>query len=636
MTRGPDRETGEHPAGSLALMPGSSADGFGAQEGEPDGTPPAERPTSVDSPRERTLASPSLTEGPGRVVVGPTIGEGGMAKVRLGFQANLSRSVAVKVLKSPDRAGEERLLREAKLTARLQHPNIVPVHDVLRSADGELRVVLKRVEGTRWSALLRAPSAVLGRLGARDQLDWNLSVLEAVCRAVSYAHEQGVIHRDLKPSNVMIGTFGEVYVLDWGIGGLWGDHQDPEIAHVRESPIAGTARYMAPEQLEGLPEALGPRTDVYLLGAILYEIVSGEPPHSEREGGAPRERPVAPLAPTVPREMAALALRALSPDPDDRPVSVEELRLEVARYRRRREALELLDASDRKLALAQSTEDATQRDLLLTQSEAGFRFVLEAWPEDERAAQGVRSIAIERIERALRQGHAAIALEWLERLEDPPASTSRRVRDAYDAAERGRAEAMLEQRNRDPAVGVLMRRTLLAIFAPIWFVAWIWFAARPPETVLPVVVFLVVYTILGFAFVGVQGFAIVRTQSNRTNLVGALFSVGSSTAWAMACHARGFDLAAAYGGFLLLQALTLGLVTWLLDLRAMIPWVISTAGFIVAAAIPAVSGWAMALSAVALAASTVIQNRILIAKTRRAASAARRERLEGVTDPTNQ
>ena len=152
-------------------MAGSAADGFGAEKSEPESTQPAERPMSIDSPGERALASSSLVEGPGRVHVGPAIGEGGMAKVRLGFQANLSRSVAVKVLKSPDRAGEERLLREAKLTARLQHPNIVPVHDVLRSADGELRVVLKRVEGTRWSALVRDPSAVLGQLGARDLLD---------------------------------------------------------------------------------------------------------------------------------------------------------------------------------------------------------------------------------------------------------------------------------------------------------------------------------------------------------------------------------------------------------------------------------------------------------------------------------
>ena len=543
-----------------------------------------------------------------------------MAKVRLGFQTNLSRPVAVKILKSPHREGEERLLGEAKLTARLQHPNIVPVHDVLRSEDGELRVVLKRVEGTRWSALLRDPEAVRELLGASDLLDWNLAVLESVCRAIAYAHGQGILHRDLKPSNVMVGTFGEVYVLDWGIAGLWGDNQDPDLAHVELTPIAGTARYMAPEQLEGAPEALGPWTDVYLLGAMLHEVLTGSPPHGGDTSAAPRDRVIEPLPASVPRELAALAVRALATEPKDRPTSAEEVRLELERYRRRREALALLDASERKLELARSSTEPKESDLLLTQSEAGFRFVLEAWPGDDRAERGVRSVAVERIERALKQGHSAIALQWLEDLDDPPASTARRVREAYEESERLRAAAERETKSRDPAVGVLMRRTLLAIFAPIWFGAWVAFAARPPETPLPLLGFLLVYVVLGFGFVGIQGFSIIRTQTNRTNLVGALFAVGGSCVWALACALQGLAVAVAFQGFLLLQAMTLGLVTWLLDFRALVPWIVATGSFLVAAAQPGLAAWAMALSAVALAASTIVQNRILIAKTRRLAA----------------
>ena len=246
----------------------------------------------------------AVVDGPERLIVGPTLGEGEMATVRHGVQTNLGRPVAVKTLRKESPSGTMRLLQEARLTARLQHPNIVPVHEVIEGRSGELQVVLKQVDGLLWSSVMHRPDVLRARPGwpaVADALDWNLGVLVALCNALAYAHDHGIIHRDLKPSNVMVGRFGEVYLLDWGIAAAWGELGDPDVAHVADAPTAGTRAYMAPEQIEGEPEALGPWTDVYLLGGALYELLSGRPPHADaasRENRRrPRERVVAPLGP---------------------------------------------------------------------------------------------------------------------------------------------------------------------------------------------------------------------------------------------------------------------------------------------------------------------------------------------------
>jgi len=278
----------------------------------------------------------SIVDGPGRLTVGPTLGEGGMSTVRHGVQTNLGRAVAVKMLRDETPSGTHRLLQEARLTARLQHPNIVPVHEIIQGRAGELQIVLKQVDGVPWSTVMRAPEALRARFGVEDALDWNLRVLIAICNALAYAHDRGVIHRDVKPGNVMVGRFGEVYLLDWGLAALWGDRSDPEIAHVEDAPVAGTPAYMAPEPAEGDADALGPWTDVYLLGATLYELLAGVPPHTETRKQAqacPRERVVRPLPPEVPAGLAAIVQQAMRPNPEERLVTPEELRARLEAFR---------------------------------------------------------------------------------------------------------------------------------------------------------------------------------------------------------------------------------------------------------------------------------------------------------------
>jgi len=191
------------------------------------------------------------------LVLREKLGEGGMAVVYVAVQTALGREVAVKTARDGDLDAARALVDEARITGALEHPNIVPVHDVGRDDQGRPLIVLKRIEGTPWSETI-----------ATAKLEWNLEQLVHVCRAVAFAHSRGILHRDLKPANVMVGEFGETYVLDWGIALPVDSHNDE---------VAGTLAYMAPEMLAA--EVLTVRADVYLLGATLYEIVAGEPPH---------------------------------------------------------------------------------------------------------------------------------------------------------------------------------------------------------------------------------------------------------------------------------------------------------------------------------------------------------------------
>ncbi len=211
--------------------------------------------------------------------LGTTIGTGGMGVVREGVQRSLERVVAVKTLRDELRGHTEpaaELLREARLTGTLEHPNVVPVHDVGVDEHGAPMIVLKRISGITWSELIRDADRVRELAPSGDLLEWNLRTLMQVASAIHFAHSRGVIHRDLKPDNVMIGEFGETYVVDWGIAVPL---EDLKAGATASSP-AGTPCYMAPEMLgQDGPPPPSVATDVYLLGGVLFEIVSGHPPH---------------------------------------------------------------------------------------------------------------------------------------------------------------------------------------------------------------------------------------------------------------------------------------------------------------------------------------------------------------------
>jgi len=189
-------------------------------------------------------------------------------------------------------------------------------------------IVLKRVAGVDWSALCHDGEAVARRFGTPDLLAWNLDILLAILDAIRFAHARGVVHRDLKPSNVMIGDFGEVYLLDWGIAvALHDDGSGRLPLAVNATELAGTPCYMAPEMIGGGEgAAISVRTDVYLAGSVLYELITGTPPHVGDTALAvlssvALSEPALPAS--VPAELAAICLRAMARRarrsvPDDR------------------------------------------------------------------------------------------------------------------------------------------------------------------------------------------------------------------------------------------------------------------------------------------------------------------------------
>ncbi|HUS31990.1 MAG TPA: serine/threonine-protein kinase, partial [Kofleriaceae bacterium] len=274
-----------------------------------------------------------------RLQLGATIGQGGMAIVRKATQTALHREVAVKTLRSDatDEAAP-RLLREAWITGALEHPNIVPVHDLGSDDRGRPLLVLKRIEGEPWQPKSR-------------DLEDNLATLMQVCHAIAFAHNRGIVHRDLKPDNIMIGRFGEVYVLDWGIAVATKDDGSGRLPLAAESrEVAGTLAYMAPEMLGGA--AVTEQTDVFLLGAILYEIIEGKPPHLLESIGASITSIALcepSLSPDVPAELVAICRRAMAREAAQRYQTADELRLAVAAFLEHRTSAQIAHESHEKL-----------------------------------------------------------------------------------------------------------------------------------------------------------------------------------------------------------------------------------------------------------------------------------------------
>lgn len=322
--------------------------------------------TGDSDPLAGTEGSTPMVAGGYRLI--RPLGQGGFGEVWESVQGNLSRIIAVKKLREDFyvQSNLERLKQlegafrqEALTAAKLDHPNIVPIYDLGSDEQGRPLLAMKLVNGRPWSHVIEEDFDILP---ADQFLAKHLPILIDVAHAAAFAHARGIVHRDIKPSQVMVGDYGEVLLMDWGLAHVFdvkraiGDHEDvlPMLGPQMSSSPAGTPSFMAPEQTERDLANTGPWTDVFLLGGVLYFLLTRQPPHVAEDSEAAfrmaracRIRPPREVTTTrlIPSELERLAMEALAPKPADRVPSAEVFVARLNDYltgaTRRRESEEL-------------------------------------------------------------------------------------------------------------------------------------------------------------------------------------------------------------------------------------------------------------------------------------------------------
>jgi serine/threonine-protein kinase len=365
-----------------------------------------ERDTTGERGPQGRPSAPKITGD--RYAIGAEIGHGGMGEVFVALDNQIGREVAIKRLRSkdPSERAMQLFMREAKIQARLEHPAIVPVHELGRDTDGRPYFAMKRLSGTTMAEVIHNKDGDY----PRQRL---LRAFVDVCLAVELAHTRGVIHRDLKPENIMLGDFGEVYVLDWGVAKVIGlddfgkvDAVPAEELATIAGAVVGTRGYMAPEQ--ALAEGIDARADVYALGCVLFEILTREPRVT-----ASSARP-SDLVASSPPELDELCQHATADDREQRIASARKLADGVQHF---------IDG-DRDVAMRRSL---AERHLVAAQSAFA-----------ERSSEDGHRVAMREAGRALALDPArddAAALVGRIMLE-PPAVAPKEVEDAYLADRR--------------------------------------------------------------------------------------------------------------------------------------------------------------------------------------------------------
>ena len=290
------------------------------------------------------------TAGPQRLRQRGWLGAGGLGVVDLVQDTVLSRDLARKTL-SPRARADPRLLRlfvrEACIMGQLAHPSILPVYDIGLDARGDLYFTMKPVRGQTLHQRILQQEGPLDRHRIFDLI----AVAERICDALSFAHQHGVVHCDIKPENIMLGDFGEVYLLDWGMARILTETvtntaqpaspQDGSTAHTTDVMVMGTPGFMAPEQARAERARVDARTDVYAVGALLYFALTRRPPHeastrAERLRLARDEPPPSPrsLEPAIPAHLEEIILRAMDPQPQHRYPGCGALKRALQEYTR--------------------------------------------------------------------------------------------------------------------------------------------------------------------------------------------------------------------------------------------------------------------------------------------------------------
>ncbi|MEO2027669.1 MAG: protein kinase [Fuerstiella sp.] len=356
------------------------------------------------------------------------LAEGGMGAIYIATQTSLDRQLAIKTLKplkdrekknyeSQGRMSQvqkqrrEMFLSEALVTSNLVHPHIIPIHDLCQTVDGAPFYSMKLVNGTPWNELIaEMPQAE------------NLEVLHKVCDAMAYAHHNGVVNRDLKPENIMLGEFGEVLVLDWGLAVPALKADKKRFASPSASYGAGTPAYMSPELWTGPPESIGTWSDIYLLGAVLFEAITGKAPHTfpEPDSKAGKSGLWAVIDSVVRKneiretsatgELMDIALKAMATDPQQRHHTVLEFQNAIKDFQKHEESRHLADRATQTLAAADATGGKGGYQNYQTAA-ALFDEAHVAWPKNENARVGLRKTRLAYAELAHRKGDFDLGLQ---------------------------------------------------------------------------------------------------------------------------------------------------------------------------------------------------------------------------------
>ncbi|RCS49412.1 hypothetical protein DTL42_12870 [Bremerella cremea] len=366
------------------------------------------------------------------------IGKGGMGVVYAANQKSLHRRVAVKTLKRDIGQRENdrvKFLSEAVITGHLDHPNIVPIHELGQTEDGTLFYSMKCVTGTEWHKVIRNKTEAE-----------NLEIILKVADAIAFAHSRNVIHRDLKPENVMLGEYGEVLVMDWGLA--------VDLSRNEEFTMGGTPAYMAPEMAKGPLERIGKCSDIYLLGAMLYEIVTGFPPHA---ASTVTECLVAAAQNVIVRSdstsrLKNIALTAMATSPKLRFASVALLQEEIRKYQSTAQSIELTNNALKELETAKETENYE----LFSRAMFGFEDALKLWSENDAADHGVREARLEYAKCALKKADYDLGLQLV-------GSSDPDEEPIYTALVRAKADAERTARNAKMARWIAVASLMFAL-----------------------------------------------------------------------------------------------------------------------------------------------------------------------------
>lgn len=456
---------------------------------------PADGPVLIETISE---PGPADSQASSRYTCISEVGKGGLGRVWLARDNNLIREVALKEMlnHATSKHAVRMLIKEAQITGQLQHPNIVPVYEV--SGGSRPFYTMKLVKGETLLCAIqkhhaaRSPDGLpcsAERMTAESlSMQRLMSVFLNVCDALSYAHSRGIIHRDLKPHNIILGDYGEAIVLDWGLARKL-DQKDDEALSVQitdegqndptqAGAILGSPPYMSPEQVAGQIEFMDQRTDVYGLGAILFEILTGRPPH--RKAGsedraslfhriATGETPhVRAEDNSIPEELDSICAKAMAKTRSERFASAKDLKAALLEFQVHKESIDLAASAAADLEQSRRTNDyqAYSRAMF------GFEEALRQWPANSRALVGLREARLTYAETAFQRGDYDLALSLLDQggptSADPDKSVvTLRTNIQAAAAERASRQTRIRGLRRF-SIAASLAATAIASIAALW------------------------------------------------------------------------------------------------------------------------------------------------------------------------